>query len=425
MTSLFVMATAPRSIEPAPVELSTAELGRLISPRRLPLRANHRRLVELLGRHVAMTRAQLAARAALPATTVSRLVKELMEAGIVREGSSVPHHRHVGRPERNLRLVGPGGVLALIALSHADVGVALGDFDGVVRHGVVAPLPQATGAASISDRWVEMLGGVLGGRALRWQDVAAVVVSLPMPLRRSANARAEPWPPGSPLLSSAHQEAVDRAVPELARRLQVPVLGENDANLGALGEAIFGPGRGVHSIVYLKMVHGIGMGLVIDGKIHTGARGIAGEFAHVSVDPQGPRCFCGGYGCLVVTTGHFFQRILRSTYGATITLAEAVQLAEKGDLRAQSALEEVGRTLGRPLGGFCTLLDPGAIVVDGALEGMSRYVIAGLEQMTHRYASLMDNGMAVLSGGLGHDAEFYGSIALFRQKYVEALCATE
>lgn len=89
-------------------------------------------------------------------------------------------------------------------------------------------------------------------------------------------------------------------------------------------------------------------------------------------------------------------------------------------------MEEVGRALGRPLSGLWALLDPGAIVLDGALEGSSRYVIAGLEQMTGRYAPLLkEAGMAVLGGGLGHDAEFYGSIALFRQKYVEALCATE
>jgi predicted NBD/HSP70 family sugar kinase len=414
MTSLLEVATA------------SSEPGKLVASHQLALRANHRRLVDLLGRHVAMTRAQLGAEAALPATTVSRLVKELMDAGVVRDGPSAPQRRHVGRPERSLRLVGPEGVLALIALSHADMGVALGDFDGVVRHGIVAPLPSVAGAAGLAARWIEMLGGVLGGRALRWEDVAAVVVSLPIPFRRAPAETAQPRPPTSPLLSQAHDEVVGQAVPELARRLQVPVLSENDANLGALGEAIFGAGKGAHSIVYLKLVHGIGMGVVIDGKIHIGARGIAGEFAHVSVDANGPRCFCGGYGCLVVMTGHFFQRSLRSTYGATIALADAVQLAEKGDLRAQSALEEVGRVLGRPLAGFCTVLDPGAVVLDGALEGTARHVISGLEEMTERYAPLLrDDGMAVLSGGLGHDAEFYGSIALFREKYVQALCATE
>jgi predicted NBD/HSP70 family sugar kinase len=414
VTSLFTMATAP-PVQP----------GRLTASPQFVLRANHRRLVELLGRHVAMTRGQLGAEAALPATTVSRLVKELMDTGIVREGPSAPHRRHVGRPEKSLRLVGPDGVLGLIALSQADMGVALGDFDGVVRHGVIAPLPTETSAAGLADRWVEMLGGVLGGRALQWDDLAAVVVSLPMPYWRGQREMVALGTPISPPILKAYHEAVGDAVTELARRLQVPLLSENDANLGALGEAIFGPGNGLHSIVYVKMVYGIGMGVVIDGKIHIGARGIAGEFAHISVDPDGPRCFCGGHGCLLAKTGHFFQHIMASAYGADITLADAVQLAEKEDLRAQSALEEVGRALGRPLAGFCTLLDPGAIVLDGALEGTSRYVITGLEEMTRHYAPLLDqDGIAVLSGGLGHDAEFYGSIALFREKYVEALCAT-
>ena len=78
----------------------------------------------------------------------------------------------------------------------------------------------------------------------------------------------------------------------------MPVLAENDADLGALGEAIFGAGSSADSIVYLKLIRFLGAGLVIDGKLHTGARGMAGELAHVSVVEHGARCFCGGTGCL-------------------------------------------------------------------------------------------------------------------------------
>ena len=78
----------------------------------------------------------------------------------------------------------------------------------------------------------------------------------------------------------------------------MPVHLDNDANVGALGEATFGAGAGVDVMAYLRLSAGIGAGLVIGGRPFRGARGVAGEIGHVLVDPQGPICRCGNRGCL-------------------------------------------------------------------------------------------------------------------------------
>ena len=95
------------------------------------------------------------------------------------------------------------------------------------------------------------------------------------------------------------------AAEELQRRLEIPVIVDNDANLGALAEAAFGAGRDPGDLVYLKVSSGIGAGLILNGRLYRGSSGLAGELGHVLVDPDGIVCRCGNRGCLetVAATG--------------------------------------------------------------------------------------------------------------------------
>ena len=83
---------------------------------------------------------------------------------------------------------------------------------------------------------------------------------------------------------------------QLAQRLELHVEVDNDANLGALAEASFGAGRGLKNIVYVMLGSGIGAGLVLDGRVHRGTAGLAGEIGHVQVRPDGAVCRCGNRG---------------------------------------------------------------------------------------------------------------------------------
>ena len=84
---------------------------------------------------------------------------------------------------------------------------------------------------------------------------------------------------------------------ELARTLGLPVIMDNDANVGALGEAKYGAGRGLASVFYMTLSTGIGGGIYIDGKIWRGADSYAGELGHLTIRPDGPECLCGARGC--------------------------------------------------------------------------------------------------------------------------------
>ena len=89
----------------------------------------------------------------------------------------------------------------------------------------------------------------------------------------------------------------------LARDHGVPVMVDNDANLGALAEHWWGAGRDVDDLAYIKVATGVGSGHVIGGEIYRGATGVAGEIGHIAIDPHGKPCICGLRGCLVTMVG--------------------------------------------------------------------------------------------------------------------------
>ncbi len=140
---------------------------------------------------------------------------------------------------------------------------------------------------------------VADARAL-WEDrgqgpLQAVGVSAPGPVDAASGMLLHP-----PNLPGWGEVALG---PRLAEALGAPVRVENDANAAALAEWRFGAGRGTRDLVYLTMSTGIGGGLVLDGRLHRGAWGGAGEVGHVPIVPDGRECACGRHGCLEAYCG--------------------------------------------------------------------------------------------------------------------------
>ena len=168
----------------------------------------------------------------------------------------------------------------------------------------------------------------------------------------------------------------------LSERFGTSVTLENDANAGALGENIFGAGRGSRQMVYITVSTGVGGGIITDGKLYGGARGSAGEIGHTVIDPSGPVCGCGNYGCLealasgtaIATRGAEAEargeseRLTRlKERGERITAEAVAEAAEDGDLVCREIYAEAGRFLGIALANLVNLLSPEVIVVGGGV----------------------------------------------------------
>ena len=173
----------------------------------------------------------------------------------------------------------------------------------------------------------------------------------------------------------------------MAKALGRAVAVENDANLGALGEWMWGAGRGADHMAYVKAATGIGAGFIIAGAPYVGAGGTAGEIGHTVVDPAGPICRCGNRGCLETLAGApAVLGSLRDVHGERLTLPDAVALALKGDAGCARAIADAGSAIGTAVATLCNLLNPQRIVVGGDLGAAGELLLAPLRESLRRGA---------------------------------------
>jgi predicted NBD/HSP70 family sugar kinase len=160
----------------------------------------------------------------------------------------------------------------------------------------------------------------------------------------------------------------------LAERMGVAVYVENSANTLAVYEQWFGLGRGIDNFLLITTEHGIGAGLVLNGKLYRGFRGIAGEFGHTVVDDQGPRCRCGQTGCLEAICGNSAilreaKEVIRSgrwrAGSSEPTIEEVLAEAKGGNPALRAVYHRAGRTLGVGIGNLAKLFDPEKIIITG------------------------------------------------------------
>src|ERR671921_62741 len=166
---------------------------------------------------------------------------------------------------------------------------------------------------------------------------------------------------------------------EIGRRTGLMVTVENDANAAAWGVFRFGAGRGLQHMVFITLGTGVGGGIITHGVLLRGAQGAGGELGHVTIDPTGPRCGCGNYGCLeALASGTAIQRRAREVANERSTSAlgrlamerqvlgeDVTNLAQEEDDASISVLEETGRWLGIGLAGFVNTFNPEVIAVGG------------------------------------------------------------
>jgi len=195
----------------------------------------------------------------------------------------------------------------------------------------------------------------------------------------------------------------------LSSRLQLPVVSANDANLIALGEVWAGAGQGMQSAVVITIGTGLGSGLILDGKLWTGAGGFAAEFGHLTVEPEGLPCPCGNRGCLE----QYVSAAALSRYGGGRTPEELALLAQAGDPVAGAAFEAIGYWLGTALAGLVNLLNLEGIIIGGGVSAGFDLFEAVLRKTVHQRAfPQIFEQLTLCRAALGDDAGLVGGALL-------------
>lgn len=219
-------------------------------------------------------------------------------------------------------------------------------------------------------------------------------------------------------------------VGHLEAELGLPVVADNDNTAAAWGEHRFGAGRGYHDILLVGVGTGIGGGIVSGGKLFRGAHGFAAEIGHVVVDPSGPVCGCGNRGCWEqMASGQAVARAGRQAVrdGVETSLAErsnkdpervtgpmVTQAAKTGDAVAVSILAEVGRWLGRGIGGLVNILDPEIVILAGGVVEAGDLLLEPARAEVREAVEAADRRpeVPVVIAALGSDCGVVGAAAL-------------
>ncbi|WP_265520746.1 ROK family transcriptional regulator [Oerskovia flava] len=363
--------------------------------------ANRTLIVETIKQYGGLTQVELVGATGLSPATVSTIVKELLGAGVVDTQTTT----RSGRRAQMVTLARQVGLAAGIQIGHRHLRIALGDF----AHDVVAeqtlPLPHEHRADTSLDRAVLLLVGMLERVGASLDEVVGVGVALPAPVDTatgmiSVRGVMRGW-------DDVHVGTV------LAKRIARPVYVDNDANLGALAEVTLGVGREHRDLVYVRASYGTGAGIVINGQVHRGIAGTAGEIGHVQVEPQGDICRCGSRGCLDTVVGApALLDPLRASHG-TLALRDVVQRANAGDPGCSRVVADAGAAIGRVVAGLGMAINPQCVVVGGELAETGGTLIDPLRAAVLR--GVLPNEIApltVVPSALGARAEVLGAVEL-------------
>lgn len=365
-------------------------------------RANLERVVRAVRMAGSLTQAEIARSTGLSAATVSNIVRELREGGTV----EVTPTSAGGRRARSVSLSGDAGIVVGVDFGHTHLRVAVGNLAHQVLAEESEPLDVDASSAYGFGRAEELVERLIEATGIGRQKVIGVGLGVPGPIDVvSGTLGSTSILPGWTGINPGE---------ELAGRLHVPVYVDNDANLGALGELVWGSGRGVKDLAYIKVASGVGAGLVIDGQIYRGPGGTAGEIGHITLDESGPVCRCGNRGCMeTFTAARYVLPLLRSSHGRDLTMERVVQLAREGDPGCRRVIADVGRHIGSGVANLCNLLNPSRVVLGGDLAEAGELVLAPIRESVSRYAiPSAARQLSVLPGALGGRAEVLGALAL-------------
>ncbi len=197
---------------------------------------------------------------------------------------------------------------------------------------------------------------------------------------------------------------------DLGVLLGVEIVAMNDANLFALAETRFGAAQGISGAVFgVIMGTGVGGGVVVDGKVLSGCHGIAGEWGHNILIPEGELCYCGKSGCVeTVISGPALERWHEARSGRRLSLKE---IAASPDADCQATIDRLCDYFGRSLATVVNILDPSAIILGGGVGNVDAMYTRG----RHSLERWMFNGSfegKLLRPELGDSAGVFGAALL-------------
>ncbi|WP_067184425.1 ROK family transcriptional regulator [Microtetraspora niveoalba] len=350
-----------------------------------------------------LSRAELVRQTGLSRTTLFTIISDLMERGAVVEVEApATEPRGRGRPASLVALNPDAGLFVGVDLGRRRVRLAVANVAHEVIVTGMGDIPAGAGTERQAEAAVRLIREVSEEHGVRLSALEAVGLGL-------VGVVDDPSLPASTV--PARYLPITRLLTE---EFGVRVAVDNNARLAALAEHTWGAARSVGDMVYVRWSVGVGGGFIVGGRLLRGAHGAAGEIGHVSLDPDGPECHCGGRGCLERRIGS--PALLEACAARGVSVAGLDELIAAAQDRVPTVCQVIAAAaadLGRILADTVIQLDPRRIVVGGEFAALGSLVLDPIRAAIARMA--LPNArreIEVSPADLGVNASAMGAIAL-------------
>jgi predicted NBD/HSP70 family sugar kinase len=375
---------------------------------------NRMALVRQLASVPGMSRAALAETVGLTKSTISLLVRELIDEGWLSE-SALRTTGALGRRATPLQIDG-----SRLALLGADLGISAArivatNLLGEVLAELELPYSDTADTAGCIALMAQGLQTLTASEALAGRTMLGIGVGLHGVVDDATGVLHYAPHLGWRNVDVGSQLRAHFAGMALA---ELPLFIQNEANVAALAELEFSGQIGTDPLIYLSIGHGVGAGIIVNGRLLTGLYGFAGEVGHTILQQDGPPCSCGRRGCADALIG--LQALMDEVHGkrqpsTPEQLQQLFREADAGDAAAVRAVEAAGRNLGVLLNNLWVAFDPMCIVIGGAaLRLGERFIAPGRQVLDDCATATQLAAPTVRTPHFGHNAIAIGGAAMAR-----------
>ncbi|NWF63085.1 MAG: ROK family transcriptional regulator [Chloroflexi bacterium] len=381
---------------------------------------NLSQVLRLIHNQAPLSRAQLAAMTGLNKSTVSSLVDELIENGLVHETGS--NTGGTGRPATLLEINPHAGHIIGVELGVDFVSVVVTNFLGnIVWHKREDADPAEDQKKMINQTLRIVKEAITTGRRKNYQLLG---LGLATPGTVDVNKGVLVFAP------NLHWRNVP-FVKIFSEQTNLRVFVENDANAAAIAEHLFGAARQCQDFIFVFAGVGIGGGLFLNGNLYRGKNGYAGEIGHspIMAEPSHNVCHCGNRGCWETYANQYsiIQRMqarlevkrtsivpqLMAEHNLPLSIPLIKQAADAGDRESIDSFVEAGHAMGQGLAGLINIFNPEKVILGGPLSAAGKYLLPAIKETVARH-SLQEIGqqVEVQLSTFGPDASLIGAIAI-------------
>jgi glucokinase-like ROK family protein len=372
---------------------------------------NRALILDLLRKNDSIPRAQIARLLDLSKVTVSAVVSQLLDDGLVMEIGEGDALKKGGRKPILLSLNASNKFVLGIDIGYTNTVIAVGNLKGEVLSKTRQPTVRSHSVEQVIEQVTSLVKKSIVNTTIQQEQILGLGVSVAGTVDKSAGV----------ITFSPDFNWKDIAITNILQQSTgLPTIADNCTRVMARGEIWHGCATEVQNMVYINVGYGIGSAMVVNGEIYNNHS----EFGHVLVTKKDVRCDCGKYGCLeAVASGHAIERraneLLDHADGKWITAKIVADLANQGNKTAQDIFNDAGRYLGRMISIIANFFNPDKIILGGGVALAGHLMLdAILQEVGEHTIDVIKQHMQLDVSSLGMDAGVSGALALALDNFV-------